>query len=63
MVARWKIVLGATALFGLSMMLSQSPVLKSKAAGLVLHMREEPLSGGAIYLVVSCLITISGNLP
>lgn len=61
MVARWKVVLGVVTLLGVSMSLSQSTVLKSKAAGLVLHMRDAPISGGAIYLAVSVLITISGR--
>lgn len=61
MVARWKVVLGVVMLLGVSMSLSQSTVLKSKAAGLVLHMRDAPISGGAIYLAVSVLITISGR--
>ena len=60
-IAKWKVVLGAIALIGLSATLSQSPVLKSKAVGLVLHMREAPVSGGVCYLAVSVLITVSGK--
>lgn len=59
--AKWKVVLGAIALIGVSATLSQSPVLKSKAVGLVLHMREAPVSGGICYLAVSVLITVSGK--
>ena len=58
--AKWQVVLGFCVLLGLSMALSSSEALKSRAAGLVLHMRDEPVSGGAIYLVVSCAITVSG---
>jgi hypothetical protein len=39
------------------MALSSSEALKSRAAGLVLHMREEPVSGGGIYLIL-CVVAL-----